>query len=219
MKRGLIVTGGKIDLEFAGQYLKMHSFDCVVSVDGGLKYTKELGVMPNAIVGDFDTIHKEILDEYRKIPSILWDVHKPEKDETDTELAINTAIKLGCDDLVILGATGGRLDHEWSNVHLLKTCLDQNVDACLLDRQNKVFLIAPPGREFDQKNAFGKYISFIPMTSQVKGITLEGFKYLLKDKSFSIGLEAGRMISNEMAEEHAKLYFREGILICMETRD
>ena len=121
MKRGLIITGGTLDLEFAGQYLKDHSFDCVVSVDGGLKYTKELDVMPHAIVGDFDTIHKEILDEYRQIPSILWDVHKPEKDETDTELAINTAVKLGCDQLVILGATGGRLDHEWSNVHLLKT--------------------------------------------------------------------------------------------------
>ena len=94
MKRGLIITGGTLDLEFAGQYLKDHFFDCVVSVDGGLKYTKELGVMPHAIVGDFDTIHKEILDEYRQIPSILWDVHKPEKDETDTELAINTAVKL-----------------------------------------------------------------------------------------------------------------------------
>ena len=67
MKRGLIITGGTLDLEFAGQYLKDHSFDCVVSVDGGLKYTKELDVMPHAIVGDFDTIHKEILDEYRQI--------------------------------------------------------------------------------------------------------------------------------------------------------
>ena len=50
MKRGLIITGGTLDLEFAGQYLKDHSFDCVVSVDGGLKYTKELDVMPHAIV-------------------------------------------------------------------------------------------------------------------------------------------------------------------------
>ena len=58
MKRGLIITGGTLDLEFAGQYLKDHSFDCVVSVDGGLKYTKELGVMPHAIVGDFDTFRK-----------------------------------------------------------------------------------------------------------------------------------------------------------------
>ena len=73
MKRGLIITEGTLDLEFAGQYLKDHSFDCVVSVDGGLKYTKELDVMPHAIVGDFDTIHKEILDEYRQIPSILWE--------------------------------------------------------------------------------------------------------------------------------------------------
>ena len=56
MKRGLIITGGTLDLEFAGQYLKDHSFDCVVSVDGGLKYTKELDVMPHAIVGDFGTV-------------------------------------------------------------------------------------------------------------------------------------------------------------------
>lgn len=58
MKRGLIITGGTLDLEFAGQYLKDHSFDCVVSVDGGLKYTKELDVMPHAIVGDFVITHK-----------------------------------------------------------------------------------------------------------------------------------------------------------------
>ena len=215
----LIISGGTIDTDFALDLLKKEKFDHIIGVDGALKFCKEQNIVPTRIVGDFDTIHKEILDEYRQIPSILWDVHKPEKDETDTELAINTAVKLGCDQLVILGATGGRLDHEWSNVHLLKTCLDQNVDACLLDRQNKVFLIAPPGRAFAREEAFGKYVSFIPMTSQVKGITLEGFKYPLKDKSFSIGIEAGRMISNELEEKTAELHFTEGILICMETRD
>ena len=170
-------------------------------------------------MGDFDTFGLERMEELKKEEGWATDVHKPEKDETDTELAINTAVKLGCDQLVILGATGGRLDHEWSNVHLLKTCLDQNVDACLLDRQNKVFLIAPPGRVFAREEVFGKYVSFIPMTSQVKEITLEGFKYPLKDKSFSIGIEAGRMISNELEEKNAELHFAEGILICMETRD
>lgn len=220
MKRGLIITGGTLDLEFAGQYLKDHSFDCVVSVDGGLKYTKELDVMPHAIVGDFDTIHKEILDEYpvRFLPFFGMSISR-RRMRSDTELAINTAVKLGCDQLVILGATGGRLDHEWSNVHLLKTCLDQNVDACLLDRQNKVVPDRSARKSVCREEAFGKYVSFIPMTSQVKGITLEGFKYPLKDKSFSIGIEAGRMISNELEEKNAELHFAEGILICMETRD
>ena len=72
---------------------------------------------------------------------------------------------------------------------------------------------------FAREEAFGKYVSFIPMTSQVKGITLEGVKYPLKDTSFSIGIEAGRMVSNELEEKTAELHFTEGILICMETRD
>ena len=219
MKTGLIITGGKMNLAFAGRYVKTHPFDCIVSVDGGLKYTKELGLIPTAIVGDFDTIQKEVLEEYRKIPSILWDVHKPEKNETDTELAIDTALKLGCENLVILGATGGRLDHEWSNVHLLKTCLDRRVDACLLDQQNKVYLIEPPGREFKREEVFGTYISFIPLTEKVRGITLEGFKYPLNNKEISIGVEAGRLISNEIMQENSRIRLTEGILICMESRD
>ena len=124
MKTGLIITGGKLDLAFAGSFLENESVDCVISVDAGLEYTKSLGLVPQAVVGDFDTIKPAILEEYKAIPEILWDVHKPEKDETDTELAVNTALKLGCNRIFILGATGGRLDHEWSNLHLLKQCLD-----------------------------------------------------------------------------------------------
>ena len=140
MKSGLIITGGKIDLAFARDFLREKGAlaDCVVSVDGGLEVTKALGLVPDAIVGDFDSVHQEILEEYRKNPEILWDVHRPEKDETDTELAINTAIKLGCARLMILGATGGRLDHELSNIHLLKLCLDLGVEAFLYDAWNKV---------------------------------------------------------------------------------
>ena len=106
MKSGLIITGGKIDLAFARDFLREKGAlaDCVVSVDGGLEVTKALGLVPDAIVGDFDSVHQEILEEYRKNPEILWDVHRPEKDETDTELAINTAIKLGCTHITILGA-------------------------------------------------------------------------------------------------------------------
>ena len=93
MKTGLIITGGSLDMAFAGWFLQKNKTDCVISVDGGLERTKALGLCPHAVVGDFDTVDREILEEYRKKPGILWDVHRPEKDETDTELA---ALYSGC---------------------------------------------------------------------------------------------------------------------------
>ncbi len=218
MKKGLIITGGRLNLTFAGSFLRQEPMDCIVAVDAGAKYVRQLGLTPTAIVGDFDTVDHQILKEYRENPEILWDVHKPEKDETDTELAINTAMKLGCDQLFILGATGGRLDHEWSNLHLLKLCLDNHIEAYLVDSQNKVYLL-DSGRTFQKDRVFGKYISFLPLTEKVTGITLTGFKYPLTEKEISIGVQAGLCVSNEIAAEEASLQFREGILVCVESKD
>ena len=105
MKRCLIVTGGKLDLSFAGPFLKNQSFERIIAVDGGLKAVKELGLEPDVIVGDFDSVDPLVLEYYRSREHIVWDVRRPEKDETDTELAFLRAQAMGCTDLVILGAT------------------------------------------------------------------------------------------------------------------
>lgn len=218
MKTGVIITGGRLNLAFAGSFLQQNHMDCIVSVDGGLKYTEELHLIPTAIVGDFDTIEPAVLKKYRSMPQILWDVHKPEKDETDTELAIHTAMKLGCTHLFLLGATGGRLDHEWSNLHLLKLCLDCGVDASLMDEQNKVYLLSG-GKTFFRTLTYGKYVSFLPLTERVHGITLTGFRYPLHKKDIHIGAEAGLCVSNEIVGEEAVIEFEDGILICVESKD
>lgn len=219
-KTGLILTGGRVDLAFAGEFLQGpgRDADCIVSVDAGLETTKRLGLVPHAVVGDFDTVDREVLEEYRKKPGILWDVHRPEKDETDTQLAIHAAMKMGCGRLLILGATGGRLDHELSNIHLLKLCLDHQVEAFLYDPWNKVYLVAD-AMEFRRDEMFGTYVSFIPLTERVRGITLRGFKYPLTGRDISMGEEAGLCVSNEVAEERARIRLDSGILVCVESRD
>lgn len=216
MKTCLIVTGGRIDLPFAGAFLEKEHFDCVVAVDGGLEAAAALGLMPAAVVGDFDTVKKELLEKYRKIPGILWDVHKPEKDETDTELAIHTAAELGCESITILGATGGRMDHALGNLHLLYPCLKQGIKAWIVDEKNRISLL-DGSREFRRQELWGKYISFLPLTEQVHGITLKGFKYPLNQKDIEIGTSL--CISNELAEETGVLEFRDGVLICVESHD
>lgn len=218
MKHGLIITGGSINLAFAGSFLKEqgNAFDSVIAVDAGLRAVHALGLKPDAIVGDFDTIEPEILEKYKVRGDIAWEIHQPEKDETDTELAILTAIRMGCKTLTILGATGGRMDHGLGNIQLLYLCLSNGIEAYILDPQNRIYLL-DKGRLFNKTVLWGKYISFLPFSWEVKGITLEGFKYPLCKKDIAVGTSL--CISNELIEEEARLSFSSGILICVESHD
>lgn len=216
MKTCLIITGGPIDLRFAGDFLKKRSFNKIIAVDAGLEAVKALGLLPDVIVGDFDTVDQTVLSEFRKQEHIVWEVHQPEKDETDTELAFNRAMAAGCGEIAVLGATGGRLDHMIGNIHLLYPCLQKGIFAYLLDPQNKVYLL-DEGKDFFKETLWGKYVSFLPLSQEVKGITLTGFRYPLREKDIEIGTSL--CISNELAGEEARIEFREGVLICVESHD
>lgn len=216
MKTCLIITGGRLDLAFAGPFCSHHKFDKVIAVDGGLEATRALNLVPDMIVGDFDTVKRPVLEEFRRLPFIVWDVHEPEKNETDTELALRKAIAGGCAQITILGATGGRFDHMLANVFLLYGCLQQGVEACILDAQNKIYLIEDR-HTFRKADQWGTYISFLPLLGRIRGITLNGFKYPLTD--FDLDAASSRCISNELEAETGSIVFREGIAICVESRD
>lgn len=218
MKTCLIVTGGKLDLAFARSFLKNTHIDKIIAVDGGLESVEALGLTPDYIVGDFDTVKQEVLERFRQMPFIVWEQHKPEKNETDTELARSRALTLGCGRIIFLGATGGRIDHLLGNLHALYACLEHGIEAWIVDRQNRICLL-DEGKTFYRDAVFGKYISFMPYTEEVRGITLRGFKYPLNQKDIRRGQEVGLCVSNELAEEQAQITFDDGILICVESRD
>lgn len=214
---GLIVTGGTMNYGFAGRFLENRTFDKVIAVDGGLASLHELHLKPDAIVGDFDTVDPEVLTEYKSCPDeITWEIHRPEKDETDTELALDTAIKLGCTKLILLGATGGRMDHSIGNIHLLYACLKKGVEAAIVDEKNWITVL-DRGRTFAAGESKGKYISFLPLSGEVKGITLTGFKYPLHKKDIDIGTSL--CISNELTGAEGTIDFDSGTLICVESHD
>lgn len=218
MKTCLVMTGGKLDLAFARSFLEKNPVDKVIAVDGGLEAAEALGLMPDYIVGDFDTVHRDVLERFRAFPFIVWEQHKPEKNETDTELARSRALTLGCGRIIFFGATGGRLDHMLGNIHALYACMQSGIEAWIVDRQNRIYLL-DEGKRFYRDAVFGTYISFLPYTEEVKGITLKGFKYPLDNKTIRRGEEVGLCISNELAERQAELTFEDGILICVESAD
>ena len=216
MKRCLIVTGGTIDIAFAKDFLSQRSSDYVIAADAGLEVLRPLRISPNAVVGDLDTVDKKVLEEYQNQPDIEFEIHKPEKDETDTELALLTAARQGCEAVDILGALGGRMDHAIGNIQLMYQFFCQGMEVNIYDARNRLYLLGGH-KVFHREKVYGKYISFLPMTETVEGLTLRGFKYPLQRRT--IGLGTTLCISNELKREEGILELERGVLLCVEAHD
>jgi len=124
----------------------------------------------------------------------------------------------GATDIIMMGVTGTRLDHVLSNIHLLKAARDRGLNCQLLDPHNRICL-ADGHKVFVKTEESYPFVSFIPLTMEVKGITLTGFKYSLKDHDLILGQECGLCVSNRLAAEEAVLDFASGLLLVIESKD
>lgn len=212
----LIVTGGTIDPAFARSYLARQNFDYYIASDSGIDFFMQAGIRPDEVLGDFDSADPAQLEQLQRDQHIRFHKYQPEKDAVDTELALQLAVKRDSSEIHILGGTGTRLDHVLATVRLLGFAMEREIPCYLVDAHNRVRLIQ--NRTLLKKaQQYGRYISLIPLTTQVKGVTLTGFKYPLYhatlDSFHSIG------ISNEIEAEEAVVDFTDGILILVESAD
>ena len=213
-----IVSGGKIDPDFALSFYQANAFDRIIGVDNGLKFLFEHGILPTHIVGDFDTAKPELVDFYRSRPEIEIRRFNPVKDSTDTQIAIELALELGSTSIVILGGTGTRLDHVLGNIQSLMLAKRAGVECVLLDAHNRIRLIAEE-TVIRKEEQFGKYVSLLPLTSVVSGVDLIGFKYPLTNHTFTSTGSAGLGVSNEIVEEQARIRLSEGVFVLIESKD
>lgn len=212
-KNACIITGGTISKDFLSKHLKEHSYSLLLVVDGALELTHSLNIQPDYIVGDFDTVSEELLQFYGR-DIILR--HPPQKDQTDTELAVEIAIRFQCKEIDFLGATGTRLDHSLANIFLLQRLLRKGISGVLWDAYNKLYL---KGETFQLKKqeAKGDFFSLLPLTQTVEQVTLTGVKYPVKNRTFYREDTLG--ISNEIIEDEASIEFAKGIFIVVESKD
>lgn len=219
-KTALIVAGGQVEAELLrreAQKLRA-SGGLLIAADGGLEALRKQGLRPDVAVGDFDSVSEETLAACMAEPGIRFERHRPEKNESDTELAFSIAREAGAKEAVLLGATGTRLDHVLANIHLLKEAFDLGLSCRLLDSHNRIRLVA--GRTvFRRAECPYPYISFVPLSMEVTHMRLTGFKYPLKDHHMVLGAECGHCISNELAAEEAVLEFENGLLLAIESKD
>jgi thiamine pyrophosphokinase len=185
------------------------------SADRGTLYLLRNKITPTVAFGDFDSVTSSELEWINKRLKEHY-VYPKEKDKTDLEIALQYAIDQKPDLIQIFGATGGRLDHSLINLQLLVQTMQVGITTKLIDRWNEVELKMPGLYQVEQNVSF-PYISFIPFSNEVCGLTLNGMKYPLSH--FTLLKGSTRCISNEIIKEKGTYSFHEGIIMVVRSRD
>lgn len=211
----LIVTGGSLDIRWAKDFIKTIQAEYIIAADSGLKYIDELGLVPDMILGDYDSVENDLLDKYK---STDIKTYPREKDYTDTHIAIINALKTGASEIYILGATGTRMDHTFTNICNMKAAIDCGVPCFIYDKHNKIYIVNDQMGEvkLSKKGQYGNYVSIVPLSEEAV-ISLNGFKYPLDNYVLHQGLSICQ--SNEIKEDEAVIKINKGLLIVFETKD
>lgn len=185
--------------------------DLVVAADSGYRNAAALGILPSLLVGDLDSLGSVELPrevEMLRVPA--------EKNETDTQLAVRTALSRGATELLLIGGLSGRLDHTLSTIGILEELADRSVRAVLTDGQSRVRFLRNDGLLL-VRDARYRYLSLISLTERARGVTVEGCKYPL-DRAVLCRRDQ-YAVSNEIVGNAALVEVRRGALLVIESGD
>ena len=205
--RAYIFSGGEIFHQYIEE--RPEESDLVISADAGYRNAKQMGVHTNLLIGDFDSLGMipEDVDDVMQLP--------PEKDLTDTQIAVETAIDKGADEIVIVGSTAGRFDHALSIMAILEKYYDKHIPMYIVNGQNRVRFIRNSG--FIVVRSQYKYFSIIAADEKVKGVSIDGAKYPIVNKTLFRNHQYA--ISNEIEKNAALINVKKGGVFIIESRD
>lgn len=206
--KAFIYTGGNIFPENITE--KAKAGDLKIAADGGYKNALRLGVKVDILLGDFDSVGEYKTDEDIEIIKV-----PAQKDFTDTQLAVETAIERGADEIVIIGGLSGRLDHTMSNVSILEDLSMRRVHALITDGNNRIRFINSTSTLI-AKSGY-KYLSIILASEKAKGVSAEGCKYPLKNAKLQRNIQYA--VSNEIDGNCALISVRKGAVYIVESKD
>lgn len=211
LKRVLIFANG--DLAEVNSLRRLLQPDTLlVAADGGLRHMRRLGLKPDRVIGDMDSLSAAELAQL-EAEGIALERHPRDKDATDLELALRWAAENGCRQVRVAAALGGRLDQTLGNIALLAHPAFAEFDLRLDDGLEEVLVIR---RRAVIEGAGGDRVSLLPYGSPAEAVTTQGLKYPLRSET--LNLHQTRGISNLMLGSRAEINLRSGLLICIHTR-
>jgi thiamine pyrophosphokinase len=207
----IIGSGNSIDKNIFKQ--EKVDADYIICADGGLEKADELNLLPDVIIGDFDSVNPDVLKKYMDM-NIRTMKFPKEKDYTDMELAIEYALKMGFCNLTLIGASGSRLDHTFANAMLLEKYYERSIFITMLDNNNKIQILK---HDMEIRNKKNYFVSIVPIINSLEGLTLQGFKYPLDNVNVEIG--STLCISNQIVSEKGIIRLVKGTALLFTSRD
>jgi thiamine pyrophosphokinase len=210
MHRILIFANGHLpDLDAAHALLRPDDF--ILAADGGTRHALALGRNPNIIIGDLDSLTFDIRPLTEQGTQVIQ--FPRDKNETDLELAIQHAVDMKPDQIVIIGALGGRLDQTLGNLALLSNIQRSTCNVSLDDGVEEIFFCR---NQTQVQGRSGDIVSLIPWGAPVEGVRTEGLRWSLSDETLYPYKTRG--ISNELLGGTATIQTRSGLLLIVHRR-
>ncbi len=207
--KAFIYTGGFIDEKKISE--RPQKDDLIIAADSGYHNAVKMGVVPQLLLGDFDSLQKGL-----RIPEETEILQVPaEKDDTDTQLAVKIALERGATELTVLGGLDGRLDHTLSNLAILEDLNARRIRAVITSGQNRVRFLRNSGVILLREHF--RYFSILAADPVVKGVTAEGCKYPLKKAKLSRTNQYA--VSNEIVGNCALIEIKKGGVWIIESND
>jgi thiamine pyrophosphokinase len=213
MKVLIFANGKKKDGTMLRRAIAHSSQAHIIAADGGAKVAWYYQLRPHTVIGDMDSLSESELQRLKE-QGAEFHIHPAEKNETDLELALLLAAKLGATWIRIIGAIGGRFDQMLANVYLLALPQIAEIDVALLAAEQEIYLLRRGKHQL--KGDKGDTISLIPVSGDVFGISTKSLKYPLNNETLSFGPARG--ISNIMESEQAEIHIEKGLLLCIHTK-
>lgn len=208
--KAVVVSHGEVDPADAAH---VRGADIVVAADGGSDHLERWGIVPHAVVGDLDSLSVEARERIERSGGRIqrWPA---EKDKSDTELAIESAVAAGADEVVVVGALGGpRVDHAVANT-LLLALVDRPGIRVRLVRGPLSMRMCRAGERMELGGGEGELVTLLAIAGDAEGVWTEGLRYPLRGERLRIGSSRG--ISNEIATPGASVTLGSGALLVIE---
>ena len=210
--RALVFANGEVgDLGQVGEG-HVGPADLVVCADGGTRHALALGLRPHVVIGDLDSLLPDTRDPLEAAGTEFL-VYPTSKDETDLELALLYAAERGATQVIVLGARGGRVDHELGNYLLLAHPRLEAIDVRVRAGSQEIVLIR---KESTFCGAPGDLLSLLPIGGDATGVVTRGLEYPLRDETLRFGPARG--ISNVFTVPEPSVGVRSGMLLAVHTR-
>lgn len=207
--KALLILNGELALNSneIESFKKTEEIEKVIAVDGGADTARSLKIIPDLIIGDLDSVSDQNLAYFKK-RGVEVIKHPVEKDQTDSEIAVDYCLDNEIKELYIIAALGGRFDQQLANINLLEYIYELNLKAKIISKNIEIAVI-------DKKKVFNSKkdyrLSLIPQSKEVKNLKISGCKYNLSGRD--IFRSKSRGISNFIEDEKAEISLESGLLI------